>query len=243
MFNVYKSKQINIIILPIAILPLPRIHLLLSFACLLAVSDANLKTWIVGDSIVARAGRGREQLYGGGQVTWFGKSGDRLSGFVDRVTELLYRNPAPSTIILHIGSNDILKAATWETRDRVWETLSRIRELLPGTRIIWSDILIRLGYADEMAEGAGLRCTRNINKYAHKVCREMRTGNAHVITHTSVFNRENRNVDRPVFEYDCTHPSPAGLIKFRHTLSIALIHFNDFPEAFSYPPGSVVANP
>ena len=192
---------------------------------------------MVGDSIVDRAGKTMLQLNGGGLVSWFGKSGAHSEGLLERITRLLYRNAAPSTIILHIGTNDILESQSWEIRNRIKEILKGVRNLLPNTRIIWSDILIRIGYSRERNEGAGKKTTRNINKYAHKICREDIT-NSHVITHSSIFNRQNRNVQTPIFEYDCVHPTDAGLALFRQTLSNALVFFNDQPTAFSFPPGA-----
>ncbi|XP_072051004.1 uncharacterized protein [Amphiura filiformis] len=124
------------------------------------LTESNRRTWVVGDSIIKRAGTKQTQLHGGGYVKWEGQPGDKLIGsrhgdVVNRVARLMYKNPFPTTVILHIGTNDILKRPTWEIRNKVLECLEGLRALLPSARLIWSDILIRLGYPDEMKEGAG----------------------------------------------------------------------------------------
>lgn len=47
----------------------------------------------------------------------------------------------PSTIIIHIGSNDIFEDSTTLIRKQMMELLTTTRKLLP--RIIWSDMLPR----------------------------------------------------------------------------------------------------
>ncbi len=198
-----------------------------------------MTTWVMGDSIVANAGKNGDQLTGGGHTIWSGLSGARCAGLNGRLLRLMNKSHAPTTLILHLGTNDILKSSTWEISKRVKENIKGIRQLLSHTRIIWSDIMIRLAYADEIKKGAGLAATRNVNKTAHKICREEIKTNVHVITHSSVFNRSNLRVDgKPIYKWDGTHPSDFGSYVFRQTLSQALTFFNANPGSFSYPPGS-----
>ncbi len=193
---------------------------------------------MIGDSIVARAGSDNNQLHGGGQTIWKGLSGAKCVAVVNRLSRYLYRTPAPTTLIIHLGTNDIFKATTREIRDRVETNLKAVRALLPFCRIIWSDIIVRLAYAEEKVKGAGKRCVRSINKKAHKVCRRELLGNANVITYSDILSPEFRNIDGPVYTWDCTHPSEYGLLRLRQRLSNALSYFNAHPQAFSYPPGS-----
>ncbi len=198
------------------------------------VSD-NMRTWIIGDSIVTGAGYRQYQLPGCGQTWWHGKSGGKLGDVINMIHEDMYHNPYPTNLIIHMGTNDIFKKSTAEIRKELEEVLLTIRELLPFTTIIWSDILPRLSYSEEKNEGAGKNSTININKRAHKVCRQMLHGNTHVIKHSQVFNPRYRNVDGPVFRYDSTHLSPKGYDLFRKTVQNAMAYFSQNPEGFEYP--------
>ena len=121
---------------------------ILGFSLFVLFAD-RMRTWVIGDSIVARAGKNNIQLRGAGVVIWQGVGGAKCAGLVNRLTRILQREPFPTTVILHLGTNDIFKSSTWEINKRVRENLEGIRRLLPNTRMIWSDIIIRLEYADE----------------------------------------------------------------------------------------------
>ncbi len=199
-----------------------------------------MRTWVVGDSIVARAGEHNPPLLGAGEVIWCGLSGAKCINVVHRLTELLRRKPFPTTVILHLGTNDIFRDPTWKIRKRVYENLKGVRNLLPNTRLIWSDILLRLEYSEQIHDGAGKRNMRNINKKAHKVCREKLGGNNKIIVHSGLFQSGRRRVqDRPIYVYDCTHPSNWGLRLLRQNWSDALVYFNQNPQAVDFPPGSI----
>ena len=199
-----------------------------------------MRTWVLGDSIVNRAGQNNTQLHGGGDVDWFGQPGGKCIGLVNRVLFLMRKRPFPTTLIIHVGTNDILSSPTWDIRQRVFDNLTGLREILPNTRIIWSDIILRLGYAEEVNRGAGKKCMRNINKYAHMIIKKEMGGNAHIVVHSGNFTSNRRNENgRPIYQYDCVHPSPFGLLVFKQTLSNALVHFNNRPQSVVYPPGAL----
>ena len=199
-----------------------------------------MRTWIVGDSIIRRAGNRNTQLHGAGETLWDGKPGGQLLHLISRVRWLLGHNQFPTTIVVHMGTNDIFKASLGEIRASITENLKTIRQLLPFVRIIWSDILFRLGYSLQKKKGAGVRSTKNLNQHAHKVCREMLGGNAHVIRYSEVFHPSLNNVDDngPIYGYDCTHPTERGLLIIRQQIANALVVFNNQPRTFAYPPGS-----
>lgn len=192
-------------------------------------NTGNRRTWIIGDSIVRWAGLTKVQLEGGGEVYWNGISGARLAGVDNRLRNYLAVRPVPSTIILHLGTNDIFTEPSWRIRARLAENVSSIRELLPNTRLIWSDIIPRLFYYGETTPGAGKRVTRNINGYARGVCAAV--GNAHTISHSSALAPSQYRL----FRRDGLHLSDEGLSVFRANLSSALIFFNQNPGANSFP--------
>jgi len=199
-----------------------------------------MRTWIVGDSMVSRAGSSNLQLRGAGSVTWVGQGGARCNGVANRISRCLRSNPYPTTVIIHLGTNDIFHDKTWNIKKKVKENLSAVRNLLPNARLIWSDILVRLMYADEINDGAGKRNMRTINKRAHKIMREQLPGDNKVIVHSGIFQAGRRRVgNQQLFEYDCTHPTAFGLQLLRNNWSDALLYFNRNPQASAYPPGSI----
>ena len=205
--------------------------MLLSVFYLLLFS-APMRTWVIGDSIINQAGDNDAQLPGGGVTLWKGTPGQKIAGLRNKVNRLLTRHPYPTTVILHVGTCDIFKDTTANIRNRVDENLNNIRNLLPNSRIIWSDILPRQFYQNEERAKAGKRCTININKEAHKICRSL--GNAHVIKTSRVFNPR----VSALFKFDGLHLSPHGYDCYRQLLGDALVYFNSNPNAFSYPPGN-----
>ncbi len=199
-----------------------------------------MRTWVLGDSIVRSAGGFDNQLRGGGKVLWHGQSGARVEDIVPMLLDKLHHHPFPHILIIHVGTNNILEETISSLRKKVTEALTTIRQHLPFTKIIWSDILPRLGYSKEKTPRGGKTCTININKRAHTVCKSKAMGgNAYVVSHSMVFNPKYRNVDGPIFKYDCTHLTHKGNDLFRRTLSNALRYFNSNPGDFCYPPGSV----
>ena len=77
-----------------------------------------------------------------------------------------------------------------QIRQRVKESLEAIRNILPNTRLIWSDILLRAKYTcikAKLKEGqANAACLGFEYMYARKILREMQ--NAHVIKHSHLIN-------------------------------------------------------
>jgi hypothetical protein len=142
----------------------------------------------------------------------------------------LAKDVTPTTIIFHLGTNDIFRSTLGEIRARIESNLKSVRILLPQTRIIWSDILPRQAYKGETKTGAGKRCTKDLNKKAHEVCDEL--GNCHYIKSAHVFNPD----DDILFYKDKTHLSDFGNVVFRTHLANALGFFNRFPNIKGYPP-------
>ncbi len=147
-----------------------------------------MRTWVIGDSIVKRAGEVSTHLNGGGETLWLGLSGAKCTGLRHRISKRMYRNRFPTTIILHVGTNDIFHDTRKAIVKRVEQNLKDVRAILPFTRIIWSDVIVRLAYAEEKKKGAGKDTARAMNKRAHKVCREMIT-DAKVIVHSEILSR------------------------------------------------------
>jgi lysophospholipase L1-like esterase len=184
-------------------------------------------TWIIGDSIINWAGENQMQLQGGGRVIWNGIGGARIAGVCNRLNRCLKNQmPCPSSIILHLGTNDIFAAPIHIIRQRIEQNLLAIRNLFPLTRIIWSLILPRFSYRGEARKGAGNACARNINMHAIRFGKSM--SNVHVISHTNLFSKD-------LFKKDGVHLKPEGLTRFRLHFESALIFFNGNPDAYQFP--------
>ncbi len=162
-------------------------------------------------------------------MTRKGVSGARLAGLGNRLRRYLAKGEAPTTILLHLGTNDIFKENLGQIRHRVKECLEAIRNILPNTRLIWSDILLRAKYHGEVKGGAGKRCTWDLNMYARKILREMQ--NAHVIKHSHLINPSQEGV----YWQDMIHLDTRGTLLFRQNLSDGLMFFNTYPDAFHFP--------
>ena len=134
------------------------------------------------------------------------------------------------TIILHAGTNDVFDNNTYTMRQMVHSVLHGIRQILPSTRILWSDVLPRLFFYGERKAGRGRRITHFINAQAHKFIGEM--DNAGFIIHAAVFPVRNFGL----FHYDCIHLSTEGYIVFRMHLAEALLFFNSHCQAKVFPP-------
>ena len=191
--------------------------------------DTGHRTWIIGDSIINWSGHGQPQLSGGGKVYWDGVSGAKIAGVVDRLSQCVQTRPFPSTLVLHLGTNDIFESPIHEIRKHINLALKSVRNLFPRTRLIWSFILPRSYYHGELRKGAGDGCARNINNHARSVCSEM--PNTHVISHKEVLPK---HVSK-LYRFDGLHLSPRGISIFRSHLEQALTFFNANPGEFQYP--------
>ena len=186
------------------------------------------RTWIVGDSIVKGAGFHHCQLKGSGTSYWLGEGGAKLVRIPNLVKSSLSLYPFPTTLIVHAGTCDLFSVPLFDVRQRILDTLTTLRNMLPNTRIIWSDVLQRRYYHREDEPGCGKSCLITINKFAFKVCKSI--GNACVARHYKVIFP----ADRSLYHRDGLHLSDKGSAVFRNSLQRALLYFNEFPEEVSF---------
>jgi lysophospholipase L1-like esterase len=170
------------------------------------------------------------QLAGGGEVTWRGHGGARIGGLRSMLNFCLNRKRYPTTIVIHLGSNDIFNDTTANIRGRVEENLKMVRQLFPQTRIIWSDIIFRAFYMGEESKKAGRRCATNINRFARKVC--LSIPNTYFICHSHVFKPSNQSL----YAYDGVHLSEKGKELLLANWAGGLSYLNRNPTANAYPP-------
>ena len=187
-----------------------------------------MTTLVLGDSIIYHTGKAEVQLHGGGVTVWSGIHGSRIANMAKRVEDYLQKNDFPTTIIIALGSNDIFRSPVGHVKLQLIQELKSIRNLLPHTRLIWSDILPRVKYENELKKGAGKRFTIDLNKNARGALREF--SNTHVIRNAHIFKPQ----EHALF-CDDIHLSDVGKDTFRTHLSDALLFFNHCPSVFQYP--------
>ena len=190
-----------------------------------------MRTMVLGDSMVRRVSARKVQLAGGGNTVYCGEGGAGIGRLRDMVLRHLSRRRNPTTLIIHLGTNDIFFNSLSAIRYRIEENVRCVRKLLPQTRLIWSDILPRAFYLKEsqQSKGAGKRCTINLNEYAHKLC--TRIPNMRYIKH-----RNFSQSDRTLFYWDSVHLSDKGHQRLLDNWSNGLVFLNANPNAWGYCP-------
>ena len=211
---------------------LPSLATMLLFLSHFVYLITDHRTWIVGDSYVQRAGKGSPQLQGCGRVTWLGLGGDHVVPLLDRVRGLLRSEPLPHTIVVHVGSNDIFAMSKKELCEAVELLLKRLRRMLPGCRLIWSQVLPRLFWYGERVPGAGEKVRKEVNRCAYATCKAL-SGDNRVIFHHGINGRDHSLFERR----DGIHLSSKGFWVFRDQIRGAIRYFNAAPKSLiGYPP-------
>ncbi|XP_038062831.1 LIM domain-binding protein 3-like isoform X2 [Patiria miniata] len=195
-------------------------------------TSGTTRTWVVGDSIVFRAGDHAPNEPALGLITWRGVRGAKISSMIPSIRAQLQHSPVPTTIVIHLGTNDLFSIPVKEIRGRLEEGLQGLRHMLPHTRIVWSDILLRLFYYGEERPGVGKKNVNALNKYAHRVCKNL--GNAHGIVHSCTINSSQQSL----YWRDGLHLSTLGSQQFCKNISAALAFFTSHPSALLHPPSS-----
>ena len=152
-----------------------------------------------------RAGDGGPQLLGPGTTRWLGLSGGKLRGFYNRLYRQLRGSTAPTTIVLHLGSNDILDIPVKVIKRLVRETFKVTRQMLPRCKLLWSDILPRLFWWPELRPGVGDEIRIEINAYARKLCTVNSSHNLAMVHHPTI-----SQTDPSLYVRDGVHLSPKG---------------------------------
>ncbi|CAG2243714.1 unnamed protein product [Mytilus edulis] len=167
--------------------------------------------WFVGSSIVYWAQTNAKTRYGGPNIglqsrgvyiRWFGKRGMLWNDFNAKVSHAVDKFSPPAMIIIQLGSNDLVKVKTLELIQNIERDILCLHLLLPNTRIVWSEVLMRRywhGATDGKAiERSRKRVNSAINNYA------LNDGHC-VIQHPNIRAREMN-----LYRYDGTHLSDIG---------------------------------
>ena len=211
----------------------PEVQVLYShFSFLSCHSNSGaMRTVVIGDSMVRRVAARKVQLAGGGFTMYFGEGGAKIGGLREMTIRNLSRRRMPTTLIIHIGTNDIFLDSIGAIRYRIEENVMSVRKLLPHKRIIWSNILPHAIYLkkNQESKGAGKRCTLNLNKFAHNLC--MKIPNMRYIQHQNF-----SFTDRSLFYWDSVHLSDKGYKLLLANWSNGLVFLNAHSDALGYSP-------
>ncbi|CAC5409732.1 unnamed protein product [Mytilus coruscus] len=108
--------------------------------------------WFVGSSIVYWAQINAKTRNGGPNIglqsrgvdiRWFGKRGMLWNEFNAKVSHAVDKFSPPAMIVIQLGSNDLVKVKTLELIQNIERDILRLHLLLPNTRIVWSEMLLR----------------------------------------------------------------------------------------------------
>ncbi|XP_072014794.1 uncharacterized protein [Amphiura filiformis] len=185
------------------------------------IAEHGRQTWIIGDDVVKGAGEGNMQLPDVKHVSWFGMEGGRIADVTGMLTKQLSIHPAPHTVIIHVGGNDIFKSTRESMHHGIERLLQETRKILPKARIMWSNILPRLLWYGESRQGSGASLMKSLNKHACNVCRKLKGDNGIIEYFESRFLQEKVN-----FTVDGAHLSARGFEQYRREMNQAIMTKN-----------------
>ena len=110
--------------------------------------------------------------------------------------------PPPAMLIIHLGSNDLVRLDEYALRQRVSVMLQDCATWCPTMTIVWSDILPRV-YFGAFLQLAVERKRRTINRWARSQCTKI--PNALCLHHPQF-----QHSDFALFRYDGVHLSLRG---------------------------------
>lgn len=136
-------------------------------------------------------------------IKWFGKRGMKWEELIPKIEQNIASLPPPTILVIQLGSNDLGIKKSFELIDDIKTDLLRIMMLLPDTKIVWSDILMRR-YWHNAVDGKSIEIARKrVNLEIKNFISEQ---NSHfVVHHPNIRARE-----KTLFRFDGTHLSDVG---------------------------------
>ena len=170
--------------------------------------------------------------YRGVEIRWFGKRGMSWYDFAATVEKEIKLLPPPSYLIIQLGSNDLGKGKSCGLIVDIKRDIGRIRLLLPNTRIIWSEILLRRYW--HVAKGDG-KIIEKIRKRVNCAVNNFIKNEGHyVIKHSNI-----RASEIELYRFDGTHLSDIGNDIYLNNLQGALETFITSPNTKSFPVANI----
>ena len=197
-----------------------------------SITGCPAQTLIIGDDTVSKLAGRDIQLGGGGKVMWCGEKGLKIEGLLDLLNRCLKNQPSPTTIMLHVGTNDLFNVPLNCIRIKLEETFTDIRTLHPNSQIVWSNIIKRPYEVEGVSWNTSKNVVRNINRFAQILC--MRTPNTCIIKN----GKDLRCADHSLFLRGQVggHLTEKGNQILLRIWDDALVYFNNHPESKCFPP-------
>lgn len=152
--------------------------------------------------------------------------------FASTVEKEIKLLPPPSYLIIQLGSNDLGKGKSCGLIVDIKRDIGRIRLLLPNTRIIWSEILMRRYW--HVAKGDG-KIIEKIRKRVNCAVNNFIKNEGHyVIKHPNI-----RASEIELYRFDGTHLSDIGNDIYLNNLQGALETFVTSPNTKSFPVANI----
>lgn len=191
--------------------------------------------WLVGSSILRDAHQyatynskfGEHLLLEsvGATVAWHYRPGLKIEHLYQEIQSMAYQlNSVPDILLIHCGGNDLGNTRLGYISYFLKSCISDIYNLLPGTKIIWSAILPRLHYRNEVNHFKLDKGRKRINSAIAKYCISKGGGYIH---YPQIYENE-------MFFRDLVHLSTLGNSIFVENIMNGIWSFLN-NEAFSYP--------
>lgn len=128
---------------------------------------------IVGSSIIWQA-FSHARLNGGSNldfspmeanIWWQGKGGMRWRHLLPKIRQMLRYEDPPHFLVLHCGGKVIGQIKSSELREKMEQSLEALSQLLPRTKIIWSQILPRLKWRNARDNNALNKTRVRVNSF------------------------------------------------------------------------------
>lgn len=167
--------------------------------------------WYIGSSIVFWAHKRSLNRLGGENlgfqnrnvnIRWFGKGGMMWAELLKRVEDNMSSLPPPCLLIIQLGSNDLGIGNSFELIEDMKRDLLRIMLLLPDTKIMWSDILMRR-YWHVARKGSKIELVRK--RVNHEIAKFLTNDKHFVVHHPNIRARETA-----LYRFDGTHLTNVG---------------------------------
>ncbi|CAH2225713.1 hypothetical protein XELAEV_18005938mg, partial [Pelobates cultripes] len=133
----------------------------------------RLVTWLVGHSYVywaqKRAAVRRNETQLGFlletvELQWFGFRGFSWQSISGEIFRRVSGGASPDIILIHGGGNDLGLIPQRELIRRMQRDLDRLRELVPGVVVVWSEMVPRFNWRHARDSAAVARCRGKVNK-------------------------------------------------------------------------------
>ncbi|KAK3096202.1 hypothetical protein FSP39_024416 [Pinctada imbricata] len=163
----------------------------------------------------------------GVSVWWQGLGGFELLNIKGRLRHLLSFEDPPIFLLLHCGANDVGSATLGYLQYRFKKILLEVNEILPNTKLVWSQLLPRIKWQVSHNNEAMEKCRNRLNRLAAK---NILQGGGYYIKHPDLFP-----FSSSLYKTDGVHLNELGNNVFLNTIQSAFETFLT-SDSHVYPP-------